>query len=181
MTREGASAAGVSTGLRDGLSRAPARLRTRPRARFSLGRRPGGDRSGHVVRGVPGDGAGRAGTGPRSFTPSDVADLVGVDEARILAALERHRAAFFPHATHSPGEGWSIPAADVRQLLGGSLEPLLTIRQFSDLVGLRRETVSRAISAGHIRTVGPAWLDAVRIPSSEYWRFRGDREAPQRI
>ena len=123
----------------------------------------------------------RTGTGPRSFSPADVADLVGVDEARILAALERHRSAFFPRATHSPGEGWSIPAADVRALLGGSLEPLLTIQQFADLVGLRRETISRAIAAGHIRKVGPAWLDAVRIPSSEYWRFRGDKEAPRRV
>jgi len=121
----------------------------------------------------------RPGTGPRTFTPADVADLVGVDEGRILAALERGQGAFFPHATQSAAEGWIIPAADVRQLLGGQLEPLLTIRQFAELVGLARETISRAISAGHVRTVGPAWLSSPRIPAAEYWRFRGDKEAPR--
>ena len=117
--------------------------------------------------------------GQRSFSAAEVADLVGVDEGRILAALERHRAEFFPHASHSAADGWTIPAVDVRRLLGGSLDPLLTIRQFSELVGLARETVHRAISAGHVRTVGPAWLSSPRIPASEYWRFRGDKEAPR--
>lgn len=121
----------------------------------------------------------RSVAGQRSFSAADVADLAGVDEARVLAALERHRSEFFPHATFSAGEGWTIPAVDVRRLLGGSLDPLLTIRQFSELVGLARETVSRAISAGHVRSVGPAWLSSPRIPASEYWRFRGDREAPR--
>ncbi len=121
----------------------------------------------------------RPGSGVRTFSPAEVADLVGVDEGRILAALERGQAAFFPHATRSDSEGWIIPAVDVRQLLGGQLEPLLTIRQFSELVGLARETVHRAISAGHVRTVGPSWLSSPRIPAAEYWRFRGDREAPR--
>lgn len=120
----------------------------------------------------------RPGSGVRTFSPAEVADLVGVDEGRILAALERGQADFFPHARRSESEGWIIPAGDVRQLLGGQLERLLTIREFSDLVGLARETVSRAISAGHLRTVGPSWLSSVRIPASEYWRFRGDKGAP---
>lgn len=120
----------------------------------------------------------RPGTGPRSFSAAEVADLAGVDEGRILAALERAQGDFFPHASRS-SEGWTIPAVDVRRFLGGSLERLLTIREFAELVGVARETVSRAISAGHVRAVGPAWLDARRIPASEYWRFRGDREAPR--
>ena len=121
----------------------------------------------------------RPGAGPRSLSSAEVADLLGVDEGRVVAALERHRSEFFPHASYSAADGWTIPAVDVRRLLGGSLEPLLTIRQFSELVGLARETVSRAISAGHVCTVGPAWLSSPRIPASEYWRFRGDREAPR--
>lgn len=121
----------------------------------------------------------RPGTGPRSFSPAEVADLMGVDEGRILAALVTCQAEFFPHATQSEAEGWIIPAVDVRRLLGGQLEPLLTIRQFSELVGLSYHTVHRAISAGHVRTCGPAWLSSPRIAAAEYWRFRGDKEAPR--
>ena len=41
--------------------------------------------------------------------------MCGVDEGRILAALERARGEFFPHATHSAVDGWTIPAVDVRR------------------------------------------------------------------
>ncbi len=120
----------------------------------------------------------RPGTGQRSFSPAEIADLCGVDEARILAALERAQSDFFPHATFSAAEGWTVPAVDVRRLLGGTLEPLLTVRQFAELCGLSYFTVHRAVKAGHVRAVGPAWLASQRIPASEYWRFRGE-EGPR--
>lgn len=111
------------------------------------------------------------------WTPADVAEFLDVPEDQVMRALDTMQAAFFPRAWQTD-EGWQIPAADVRRLLGGELEPLLSIRRFSELVGIGYHTAFRAVQAGHVRTVGPAWLSERRIPASEYWRFRGDRQPP---
>jgi hypothetical protein len=125
----------------------------------------------------------RPAAGPRLFSPAEVAELVDVDEARILRALAGAREELFPHALKDQ-RGWTIPAVDVRALVGGSLEPLLSLRRFADLTGLSYDAVWRATRRGpegqppRLRTVGPAWLGTRRIPAGEYWRFRGDRTRP---
>jgi hypothetical protein len=125
----------------------------------------------------------RPATGSRFFTPAEVADLMDVAESRILRGLAHARKELFPHAVKD-ADGWRIPAGDVRALVGGPLEPLLSLRRFAELTGVCYKTIWRATQPGpegqapHLRTVGPPWLETRRIPAGEYWRFRGDRTRP---
>jgi hypothetical protein len=119
----------------------------------------------------------------RLFSPAELAELMDVNESRILRGLAHARKELFPHAFKEE-EGWRIPAVDVRALVGGPLEPLFSLRRFAELTGVSYQAVWRATQPGpegqapHLRTVGPAWLETRRIPASEYWRFRGDRTRP---
>jgi len=136
---------------------------------MSAKRQPGIEGSRRVRPAAPG----------RFFSAIEVAELLDVEEARVVRLLER---GLCPQAWEDPpGSGaWWIPAPEVRRMVGGggSIERLYSVRGFAELVGLSYFTIFRATKdkpgqPAQVRTV--TILGERRIPESEYWRLTGRR------
>lgn len=86
--------------------------------------------------------------GPFFFLVADLALMLRLDVAQVLALLEceRSRVAFFPSARRSaePG-GWRVPAGNVRRLVGAELRPMLRVREVMRLLRFSRERVMSAV------------------------------------
>lgn len=88
----------------------------------------------------PASGAGR----PAVYSAAELADLLRVREAMVLAMLEG-RDSIFPGAwQEADGAGWRIPARAVDRYLARRAEPLFTYQEAADYLGVHKVTVQKA-------------------------------------
>jgi hypothetical protein len=114
-----------------------------------------------------------------AWTVQQVADLLGVPEARVQRACALSPRTFFAGAFQRDGE-WRIPERDVRALVGPDLPRLLKVAEFADLIGLSAQWIYELVALGtipHRRVLGH-----VRIPATAYWELPEGRppEMPAR-
>ena len=81
---------------------------------------------------------------PAVYSVEELADLLRVREAMVLAMLEG-RLSMFPGAwQEADGSGWRIPARAVELYLHRRAEPLFTYQEAADFLGVHKVTIQKA-------------------------------------
>lgn len=85
---------------------------------------------------------------PTAYTVEELAAVLRVPAAVVMAMLEARGGSFFPGAwMERDGSGWRIPARAVARYLERRVEPLFTYQEAADFLGVHKVTVQKAAAA----------------------------------